>query len=135
MEADLEREDRRNTRQKMVIREAFARANRPLSPEEALQTAQQYHPTIGIATIYRNIQALVKGRWLEPVEVPGDATRYEVAGKEHHHHFQCNDCGKLYDLEGCVAQSRPKLPKGFRASGHEFYVYGTCATCGPRQSS
>lgn len=135
IEADLERRDMRNTQQKMVIREAFVRANRPLSPEEALQTAQQHHSTVGIATIYRNIQALVKGGWLQPVEVPGDSTRYEVAGKEHHHHFQCNDCGKLYDLEGCVAQSRPKLPKGFRASGHEFYVYGTCATCSRGQSS
>jgi Fur family transcriptional regulator, ferric uptake regulator len=84
-----------------------------------------------MATVYRNIQTLVEEGWLQPVEVPGDATRYEVAGKKHHHHFQCNECGKLYDLEGCAAQSRPKLPRGFRASGHEFYVYGTCAACVP----
>ena len=101
------------------------------SPEEVLQSAQQHHPRVGIATVYRNIQTLVEEGWLQPVEVPGDATRYEVAGKKHHHHFQCNECGKLYDLEGCAAQSRPKLPRGFRASGHEFYVYGTCAACIP----
>jgi len=121
----------RNTRQKTAIREAFAEAGRPLSPEEVLRSAQQQHPGVGIATVYRNIQALIEEGWLQPVEVPGDATRYEVAGKKHHHHFQCNDCGKLYDLEGCVAQSRPKLPRGFRASGHEFYFYGTCAACIP----
>ncbi|MFZ0631795.1 MAG: transcriptional repressor [Acidobacteriaceae bacterium] len=123
--------DIRNTRQKTAIREAFVKADRPLSPEEALQSAQQHHPGVGIATVYRNIQTLIEEGWLHPVEVPGDATRYEVAGKKHHHHFQCNECGKLYDLEGCAAQSRPKLPKGFRASGHEFYVYGTCAACIP----
>jgi Fur family transcriptional regulator, ferric uptake regulator len=134
MEVDLVKRDGRNTQQKIVIRETFVRANRPLSPEEALQTAQQHHSTVGIATIYRNIRALIKEGWLQPVEVPGDSTRYEVAGKGHHHHFQCNDCGRLYDLEGCVAKSRPKLPKGFRASGHEFYVYGTCARCGFSQS-
>jgi len=124
--------DIRNTRQKTAIREAFAEADRPLSPEEVLRSAQQHHPGIGIATVYRNIQTLVEEGWLQPVEVPGDATRYEVAGKKHHHHFQCNECGKLYDLEGCAAQSRPKLPRGFRASGHEFYVYGTCAACMPK---
>jgi Fur family transcriptional regulator, ferric uptake regulator len=123
--------DIRNTRQKTAIREAFAEADRPLSPEEVLRSAQQRHPGVGIATVYRNIQTLVEEGWLQPVEVPGDATRYELAGKEHHHHFRCNDCGKLYDLEGCVAQSKPKLPRGFRASGHEFYVYGTCAACVP----
>jgi Fur family transcriptional regulator, ferric uptake regulator len=129
---ELDNQEKRNTRQKTAIRETFAEANRPLSPEEALRAAQCHHPALGIATIYRNIQALVQEGWLLPVEIPGDSTRYEVAGKEHHHHFQCNACGKLYDLEGCVAQSKPKLPRGFRASSHEFFVYGTCAACGPR---
>lgn len=133
-EIGLSSGDIRNTRQKTAIREAFAGANRPLSPEEVLRSAQQQHAGVGIATVYRNIQTLVEEGWLQPVEVPGDATRYEVAGKKHHHHFQCNDCGKLYDLEGCAAQSRPRLPKGFRASGHEFYVYGLCAACIPAKS-
>lgn len=127
---ELDSRDKRNTRQKTAIRETFAEANRPLSPEEVLGAAQRYHPALGIATVYRNIQVLVQEGWLLPVEVPGDSTRYEVAGKKHHHHFQCNECGKLYDLEGCVAQSKPKLPRGFHASGHEFFVYGTCAACG-----
>jgi Fur family ferric uptake transcriptional regulator len=123
--------EKRQTRQKAAIRHAFMDADRPLSPEEALQGAQRRHATLGIATVYRNIQALVEEGWLQAVDVPGDSTRYEVAGKAHHHHFQCNNCGKLYDLEGCVATVRPKLPRGFRASGHEFYVYGTCAACAP----
>lgn len=121
--------DRRNTRQKSVIRETFAGADRPLSPEEILQAAQQRHSTLGIATVYRNIQALTQEGWLRAVEVPGDTTRYERADKGHHHHFQCNACGKLYDLEGCAVTQKPKLPKGFRVSGHEFFVYGTCAVC------
>ena len=126
--------DKRQTRQKAAIREAFIKADRPLSPEEALEGAQRRHATLGIATVYRNLQALVEEGWLQAIEVPGDSTRYEVAGKEHHHHFQCNHCGKLYDLEGCFATVRPKLPRGFRASGHEFYVYGTCAGCAPRRT-
>lgn len=130
-EVRLSARDIRNTRQKTAIREAFAEADRPLSPEEVLRAARRHQPGVGIATVYRNIQALVAEGWLQSVEIPGDATRYERAGKKHHHHFQCNECGKLYDLEGCAAQRRPKLPRGFRASGHEFYVYGICAACIP----
>lgn len=126
--------EKRNTRQKAAIREALTAANRPLSAEEALEEAQHRHPSLGIATVYRNIQTLVEEGWLRPVEVPGDSTRYEVAGKSHHHHFQCNECGKLYELEGCIAQVRPKLPRGFRATGHEFFVYGLCAVCVPDRS-
>lgn len=127
----LKSADKRITKQKTAIREALEAADRPLAPEEVLRSARQRHPTLGIATIYRNIQALVAEGWLQAVEVPGDSSRYEVAGKQHHHHFQCNACGKVYDLEGCAVEARPKLPRGFRASGHEFYVYGTCAACVP----
>ena len=126
--------EKRNTRQKTAIREAFAQADRPLAPEEILEGAQHYYPGLGIATVYRNIQVLVQEGWLQSVDLPGESTRYEIAGKEHHHHFHCKECGRLYELEGCVAPLRPKLPKGFRALGHEFFLYGVCAACVPPRS-
>lgn len=119
----------RNTRQKDAIRAAFHEAKRPLSPEETVTLAKNAVAGISLVTVYRNINALVADGWLAPVELPGHATRYELAGKAHHHHFQCNDCGKLFDLEGCDMQAKPKLPRGFLSTGHEFYVYGTCAAC------
>ncbi|WP_263360053.1 Fur family transcriptional regulator [Acidicapsa ligni] len=121
--------EKRNTRQKAAIRDAFTEADRPLSPEEALSGAQQFYPALGVATVYRNIQALIEEGWLQEVAIPGDSTRYEVAGKAHHHHFQCNECRKLYELEGCVPKFKPRLPRGFRVTGHEFFLYGTCASC------
>jgi Fur family ferric uptake transcriptional regulator len=121
--------DKRNTKQKAAIRSAFEEADRPLSPDEVLKTSMEYHPAIGIATIYRNILSLVDEGWLVPVEIPGKPTRYELAGKEHHHHFHCNSCGRLFDLKGCIAESKPKLPRGFTATGHEFFLYGNCALC------
>jgi Fur family transcriptional regulator, ferric uptake regulator len=122
--------EKRNTRQKTAIRETFTEADRPLSPDEVLAGAQLRHPALGIATVYRNIQTLIDEGWLQTVEIPGDSTRYEVAGKEHHHHFQCNQCKKLYELDGCIPSFKPKLPRGFRATGHEFFLYGICAECG-----
>jgi len=126
--------DKRNTKQKAAIRQAFLEADRPLSPEEALKGAHRHHRTLGIATVYRNIQTLVEEGWLQRVEIPGDTARYEVTGKKHHHHFRCHSCDRLFDLEECTVQSKPKLPKGFRATGHEFFLYGTCAECVPGRS-
>ena len=119
----------RNTRQKTAIREAFLRADRPLSPEEVLTTAQAEVEGISIATVYRNIGALLENDWLTTVSMPGEALRYEVAGKAHHHHFRCNGCGKVFELQGCDLSAHPKLPRGFRVTGHEFFLFGRCADC------
>lgn len=119
----------RKTRQKEAIRAAFLEADRPLSPEETLSYAQRQVKGISLATVYRNIGALVEDKWLTAVELPGESTRYEVSGKAHHHHFHCSDCGKVFELEGCSLQMKPKLPRGFRVTGHEFVVYGVCAHC------
>ena len=118
-----------NTRQKTAIRDAFIEADRPLSPDEVLAGAQGHHPTLGKATVYRNIQSLVDEGWLQAVDVPGDSPRYAVAGKEHHHHFQCKQCKKLYELHGCIPSFKMKVPRGFRTTGHEFFLYGLCSQC------
>lgn len=119
----------RNTRQKEAIRTAFLEADRPLSPDEALRHAQSGVPGISVATVYRNIQSLLADHWLVAVEIPGQSTRYEVAGKEHHHHFQCTSCGRTFELAGCQLGWRPELPSGFHATGHEVFLYGSCDRC------
>ena len=119
----------RNTRQKQAIREAFIEADRPLSPEEALTAAQRHYETLGIATVYRNIKSLLAEGWLDPVSLPGQSTRYEVAGKAHHHHFHCRKCGRMFELGDCAGTVLPKPPRGFRVAGHELLLYGNCARC------
>lgn len=119
----------RNTKQKEAIRAAFLEADRPLSPEETFASAKANVEGISLATVYRNINTLLSDKWLVPVEVPGQSTRYEVAGKGHHHHFHCNSCGKLFELDGCEVQSKPRLPRGFVSTGHELFVYGRCSEC------
>ena len=119
----------RETKQKKAIREAFTAAGRPLSPEEAQLEAAKLVEGISVATIYRNIHALLDDAWLSTVEVPGQPSRYEIAGKGHHHHFHCMQCGRIYDLEGCSLQLNPKLPRGFHVTSHELFLYGTCVNC------
>jgi Fur family ferric uptake transcriptional regulator len=119
----------RNTKQKQAIREAFASADRQLSPEEALREARRHYKRLGIATVYRNIRALVEDGWLVPIEIPGKSPRYELSGKKHHHHFHCGECDRVYELEGCVASIKMQLPKGFTALAHEVYLFGSCLAC------
>jgi Fur family ferric uptake transcriptional regulator len=124
----------RNTRQKDAIRAAFVETGRPLSPEEALFYAQRSVAEMSIATVYRNLKAMVEENWLTAVQLPGEPPRYELAGKAHHHHFRCDDCRKVYEVEGCIPQLKAKLPRGFRAMNHDVLLYGLCAACIPKHA-
>ncbi len=119
----------RNTVQRRAIQEVFGKTDRPLSPQEVLEGAQATTPGLGIATVYRALKDLVGEGVLVVVELPGEAARYEQAGKEHHHHFHCDDCGQVYEAEGCTATIKRLVPRGFSLDRHEVVLYGRCASC------
>jgi Fur family ferric uptake transcriptional regulator len=87
------------------------------------------HRGLGIATVYRNIKILLDEGWLAPVALPGEVTHYELAGKEHHHHFHCRACGKVFELNACLPNVQQLAPAGFSVQGHELLLYGACREC------
>ena len=121
--------EQRNTRQRSAIREAFERADRPLSPQQVLEVAQADVEGLGIATVYRNINALLEEGWLAAVDLPGGATVYERSGKAHHHHFHCDQCSRVFDLAGCLPNINRLAGRRFLVARHELVLYGTCADC------
>jgi Fur family ferric uptake transcriptional regulator len=119
----------RNTRQRGAIRRAFQRTDRPLGTGEVLELARSEVGGLGIATVYRNIRTLVDERWLAVVELPGAVPRYELHGKEHHYHFNCRTCNRVFEAPGCVGSLAELVPLGFALDDHELVLYGRCAEC------
>lgn len=119
----------RNTVQRRSIERIFCETQRPLSPQEVLGLARRELPKIGLATVYRTLNAMVGDGRLRPVEMPGEAQRYERAQMPHHHHFQCTGCGRVFDIEGCALTIKPDLPEGFQLEDHEVFLYGKCGKC------
>ncbi len=121
----------RNTRQRSAIRDAIAQADRPLLPQEVLDAAQQQVPGLGIATVYRNLKALVDEGELQPVNLPGENPRFELAGRHHHHHFQCRQCDRVFDVHACPGDLSALAPQGFTVEDHDLTLYGRCKDCAP----
>lgn len=119
----------RRTVQRDAIRGAIERAGRPLAPAEVLELAAADAPTLGLATVYRALRALEDSGEIVAVDVPGQPPRYERAGLDHHHHFQCDVCGRLFDLPGCPGNVAALAPEGFAVERHEITLFGTCAEC------
>ena len=122
----------RNTRQRKAILQAIEHARRPLSAQEILAAASADVPRLGMATVYRTVKHLVVERAVSAVAVAGESPRYEVAHGEHHHHFQCTTCRRLFDMRGCPGNLRQLAPRGFRVDAHEVTLYGRCSDCGRR---
>lgn len=121
---------RRSTEQRRAIRDAVSDAGRPVRPEEVLEAAQREVPGLGIATVYRNLKAMLDAGFLRTVELPGDATRrYELAGLAHHHHFHCRRCDCVFDIDVCPGDLSRHAPAGFRVESHELLLHGICAGC------
>jgi Fur family ferric uptake transcriptional regulator len=119
----------RNTRQRTAIRDAISQAHRPLLPQEVLGAAQQGVPGLGIATVYRNLKALVEEGELRTVHLPGENPRFELVGHRHHHHFQCRACQRVFDVHACPGDLSAMAPQGFTVEDHELTLYGRCSEC------
>lgn len=122
----------RNTRQRTAIRAAIAEAARPLLPQEVLDAAQQGVPGLSIATVYRNLKAMLDEGELHSVVLPGENARYELAGAGHHHHFQCVACQKVFEVHACPGDLAALAPPGFTVEDHDLTLYGHCSDCAPR---
>ena len=121
----------RATRQKTAIRMVIDAARRPLTPLEVLEEARREVPALSIATVYRNLKALLLDGSIQMVPLPGDNPRYESnhAASTHHHHFQCIACQRVFDVHDCPGDLKHMAPEGFTVERHELTFYGHCAEC------
>jgi Fur family ferric uptake transcriptional regulator len=117
--------------QRESIRTAMEAAGRPLLPAEILTAAQCEVPALGLATVYRNLKQLMEAGEIQQVELPGEPARYELAGHQHHHHFRCNACKRVFDVHACPGDMQKLAPEGFVVEGHELTLYGYCSDCRP----
>jgi Fur family transcriptional regulator, ferric uptake regulator len=127
----MEAQPPRSTRQRSAIRAAIERAQRPLLPQEVLAAAQAEVPGLGIATVYRNLKALLDEGAIQLVSLPGENPRYETLGHGHHHHFQCTACDRVFDVHACPGDLSRLAPAGFTVEDHELTLYGRCRDCQP----
>jgi len=119
----------RKTEQRDAIRDVIEHAERPLNAQEILARAQVAVPRMGIATVYRNLKAMVEDGSLATVELPHEASRSERSDLGHHHHSPCTSCPRVFDIDGCAGHVDELAPEGFAVEHHEIMLYGRCPEC------
>jgi Fur family transcriptional regulator, ferric uptake regulator len=122
-------QNNRKTKQRDALRSTLEGAERPLSVNELLEAASESIEGLGVATVYRAVASFLEEGWITEVAIPGEPVRYERSDKEHHHHFQCEKCDRVFDIGGCVDNLRKLVPPKFRVRAHAVTLFGVCAIC------
>lgn len=119
------------TRQRDEISRVIREAPGPLTVNEILERAQRELPGLGLVTVYRTVKLLREAGQVRTVILPTGESRYEPAGRGHHHHFHCRSCDEVYDLAGCPVRipDDREISPGFRVESHDLTFYGTCPAC------
>lgn len=114
-----------------MIWEALESAGRPLAVEELFDLSRESLPTLGLSTVYRALRRWEEDGRIVPVAVPDQPPRYELAivAEDHHHHFHCEGCDRVFDLDGCPGDLDSIAPKGFVVHSHDLTLKGLCSDC------
>ena len=96
------------------------------SIEEIYENIKNTFPTISLATIYKNINALKDEGIISEVCLH-QKPKYEIL-KDPHAHFICKKCGKVEDIAFDEVFNK-QIEKKYPNSNKELYIYGICKNC------
>jgi Fur family peroxide stress response transcriptional regulator len=98
---------------------------------EIFEAVNRLDPRLSRATTYNNLRDLVQAGLVREVAVEGRAARFDAKGMRHHH-FVCDRCGDVEDVEWYDVPRPPAGSLGKRVLREcELIARGLCAKCAP----
>jgi Fur family ferric uptake transcriptional regulator len=123
---------RRDTRQRRALREHLSGSDTFVSAQQLYDDLRAGGDKIGLATVYRTLQAMTEAGEVDAVRLEEGETLYRKCGPRHHHHLVCRECGVTVELDGpSVEQWATKAADdhGFTDVKHVVELFGRCAEC------
>jgi Fur family peroxide stress response transcriptional regulator len=98
---------------------------------EIFEAVNHLDPRLSRATTYNNLRDLVEAGLVREVAVEGRAARFD-AKTMRHHHFICDRCGNVEDVEWYDVPKPASISLGKRTLREcELIVRGLCTQCAP----
>jgi Fur family peroxide stress response transcriptional regulator len=112
----------------------LGRAGHPTAVE-IFEAVNRLDPRSSKATIYNNLRDLVEAGLVREVAVEGRAARFDAKGLRHHH-FICDQCGNVEDMDWYDLPKPASDSLGKRILREcELIVRGLCTKCAPSHTS
>src|SRR5436853_5322032 len=131
----LEGSGLRCTPQRYAVMACLLEHHRHPTAAEIFEAVNRVDPRTSRATTYNNLRDLVKAGLVREVAVEGRAARFDAKALRHHH-FICDRCGSVEDLEWYDVPTPAADSIGKRILREcELILRGLCGACAPRRGS
>lgn len=126
----------RVTRQRIAVAEALIEVDDFRSAQQLHEYLRAHGDSIGLATVYRTLQALAEARQVDVLRTAdGESLYRRCERREHHHHLVCRSCGTTVEIDGPNVESwaaQVGASHGFTDIEHTIELFGTCQACRDR---
>lgn len=119
------------TKKQKHILEELQRCDDEMSGQELHRKLVNTSKSIGLATVYRNLQVLIKHGLIRSRHLPTGEVLYAPVERDIHH-LTCVQCGETSRIEGCPVKDihAPKeISKQFQFLFHTLEFFGICQEC------
>ncbi|HEY5554122.1 MAG TPA: Fur family transcriptional regulator [Cellulomonas sp.] len=123
----------RVTRQRTAVAEALIALDDFRSAQQLHEYLRAHGDSIGLATVYRTLQALAEAHQVDVIRTgEGESLYRRCERREHHHHLVCRSCGATVEIDGPSVESwasQVGAAHGFTDIEHTIELFGTCEAC------
>ena len=129
----LEGSGLRCTPQRYAVMAFLLEQNRHPTAAEIFEAVNRLDPRSSRATTYNNLRDLVEAGLVREVAMEGRAARFDAKGMRHHH-FICDRCGGVEDMEWYDVPGPRANALGRRVLRESELIFrGLCGKCAPRK--
>lgn len=119
------------TNQRAAVFNYLSSVDHHPTAEEVFLAVKPKLPKISLATVYKNLEALVECGAASKFTYGDSSSRYDIR-TDHHYHTRCLKCGRVSDLEASQGNqflSKIKPLGGFEVKDYRLELIGYCRGC------
>ena len=119
------------TKRQEQLLEELKKCDDELSGQELHRKLINKGKSMGLTTVYRNLQILIKHGLIRSRHLPTGEVLYTPVDRDIHH-LTCVQCGETSKMEGCPVKDiniPKKNPKKFQLLFHTLEYFGLCQNC------
>ncbi len=116
------------TKQRELILNILNQSDRHLTADEIFFLAKLKMPSIAMATIYNNLNAMNEAGVINRLHIDGVADCFDKI-TDPHNHLLCDACGKISDIRLPTLASQIESTLGTAIEDYELTVHYICPAC------